>query len=294
MIRVVAGIVSYNPDIRRLSQNINSIKDQVEKVYIVDNASRNIDDIIELISGIPNIYIIRNSENFGIAKALNQMCEEAINDGNDWILTLDQDTICPSDIIEKFLPYTSQSNVGILCPQFMIETQNHKLMDSLINPMEHVELCITSASLNKLDLWDSINGFLEWLFIDCVDYDYCLRVRAKGFDILRINSVIINHLVGDPSIVNLPFGVSISVYNHSSFRNYYIVRNNIYLLRAHWKEIHGFSWMIRFVYFELVKMVFEKKRMQTIGAFFRGLRDGLVININQIDFKNGNELCHKE
>ena len=43
--RICAGIVLYNPDIERLSDNIDSVISQVEKIYLVDNGSKNINKI---------------------------------------------------------------------------------------------------------------------------------------------------------------------------------------------------------------------------------------------------------
>ena len=44
-----AGIVTYNPDITRLVENINAIYNQVDNVIIVDNNSKNIAEIEQTI-----------------------------------------------------------------------------------------------------------------------------------------------------------------------------------------------------------------------------------------------------
>ena len=72
-IRICAGIVTYNPDIELLIKNINAISDQVNKVIIVDNGSINWNNWSNRILS-KNVEIIRNRNNDGIAKALNQIC----------------------------------------------------------------------------------------------------------------------------------------------------------------------------------------------------------------------------
>lgn len=280
MTRIVAGIVLYNPDIARLSQNIHAIWDQVDKVYLVDNASSNLVEIEKLINEFSNICVLKNTENFGIAKALNQICGMAARDGNDWILTLDQDTICPKEIIKSFVPYTCESSVGIICPQFMIAEQTNKPISKGMGLVETIELCITSASLTRLAAWESMQGFNEWLFIDCVDYDYCIRLRIAGYKILRLNKVIIDHQVGNYAQRKLVFGKSVSLYNHSSFRNYYIVRNNIYMMRKYWTELHGIKWLLKFVFSELVKVLFENGRNEILSSIIRGTKDGFKARIH--------------
>ena len=54
---VLAGIVTYNPDIKRLNENIIALLKQVKHVYIVDNGSHNILEIENLITSYKNIII---------------------------------------------------------------------------------------------------------------------------------------------------------------------------------------------------------------------------------------------
>lgn len=51
-----------------------------------------------------------------VAKALNQLTAAAQKGGFEWILTLDQDSVAPSNISEEFEKYTNNLNTGMLCP----------------------------------------------------------------------------------------------------------------------------------------------------------------------------------
>ena len=79
-----AGIVLFNPDIKRLEENISAISPQVGSLILVDNGSKNIDDIKKLIEGYGNITYIRNDDNYGIAKALDQIINKADELGAEW------------------------------------------------------------------------------------------------------------------------------------------------------------------------------------------------------------------
>lgn len=59
--KVLAIIVTYNPEIIRLTECINSLAPQVERIILVDNGSNN-SDLIKNIS-INNLEIILLSEN---------------------------------------------------------------------------------------------------------------------------------------------------------------------------------------------------------------------------------------
>ena len=44
MSECAAGIVTYNPNMKRLIENVNAILPQVEQVILVDNGSANINE----------------------------------------------------------------------------------------------------------------------------------------------------------------------------------------------------------------------------------------------------------
>ena len=116
---VYAGIVLYNPEISLLKKNIEAIRNQVTKVVLVDNGSNNYQDVQRLLNDYDNTYLISNGDNLGIAKALNQIMEMSKEDGAQWVLTLDQDSVCPDGMVQKYQVYTDD-NIGMICPRLDI------------------------------------------------------------------------------------------------------------------------------------------------------------------------------
>lgn len=133
-------------------------------------------------------------ENQGIAKALNQLASEAQKGGFDWILTLDQDSVAPSNIIEEFEKYTNNLNTGMLCP--VICDRNKGVVVEAKDNYKEIDECITSGSLLNIKAWRKIGGFDESMFIDGVDFDICYRLRKNGYKILCIQSVVLLHELG--------------------------------------------------------------------------------------------------
>lgn len=99
MSRIYAGIVSYNPDLLRLKENISSIQQQVP-VIVFDNGSRNIIAIQKLISDFSEVQLIRSKKNIGIAAALNQLMQWGYENKFDWMLSLDQDSVCEKNFVK--------------------------------------------------------------------------------------------------------------------------------------------------------------------------------------------------
>lgn len=84
---VCAGIVTFNPDMKKSKENLDSIIFQVDKVFVVDNASINIEACKNLVSSYRDkVSLLCNGENYGIAKALNQLCQKATEAEYEWIL----------------------------------------------------------------------------------------------------------------------------------------------------------------------------------------------------------------
>ena len=116
---IAAGIVLYNPDPVRLRQNISRILPQVSLLILIDNGSRNIDGIEAAYRSFSNVLLYKNGKNKGISAALNtiiHICEEK---KITWALTLDQDSVCSEDLIEKYRPYTKYENAALLAARIV-------------------------------------------------------------------------------------------------------------------------------------------------------------------------------
>lgn len=57
--KIVAGIILYNPDIDRLMDNISAISPQVESIIIIDNNSINIIEFEEKLTRNNKIKLVK-------------------------------------------------------------------------------------------------------------------------------------------------------------------------------------------------------------------------------------------
>lgn len=275
---VTAGIVLFNPDINRLNENLTAIVPQVNLVILVDNHSDNLPAIRELISSMHNVHLIQNSQNKGIAYALNQILQYSDSISAEWVLTLDQDSVVPTNLISEYMKFMDYPHVGLLT--CIIEDRNIGVLGDAINNKDTItELgeCITSASLINIKIAMIIGGFDEMLFIDSVDHDFCIRLRLEGYSILRVNSARLLHEVGHSRIVNL-CGQKNIIYNHSPFRHYYIVRNKIILGR---KFNQRFFYTRKAVKHMLLVAIYETSKLKKIASMIKGLYDGMKIKISE-------------
>lgn len=268
---ISAGIVLYNPDIERLKKNIVSIYPQIKKLYLVDNNSENYDEIKKVVDGYSEIVLIKNNENYGVAKALNQIMEAASLSGCQWNVLLDQDSIVPENYIEIFKEAKNNlkgKNIAILCP--LIDDLNSKVNDlNMVSEYQYIDFCITSGSINNVDIWKEMGGFDEKLFIDGVDLDYCLRLIKNNYEIVRVNTVSIKHEIG--KIKSIKFlGKNFESFNHSPFRKYYIARNIFYLDIKHKGKISP-STLARFIKQICLVLFIDDNKWKKIKALLKGM-----------------------
>ncbi len=270
MAKIYAGIVLYNPDIDRLKLNITAIAGQVELVVLVDNGSANITSIKDLLSSYTNTKLIENGDNLGIAKALNQILEEADKQAVDWVLTLDQDSICPDNMMAEFSQDVG-ANIGMICPRLDIIGWN--VDDNSNQPkVEKVNDCITSGALTSVNAWRQIGGFNEDYFIDLVDSEFSLRMKLNGFDILRDNAVSMTHEVGE-SIEKKIGPLTFRCTKHTPIRCYYMVRNHLAYTRQYKQHLDMFFERKMLVHKVVTSIMVADNKCETIKMMCRAKRD---------------------
>ncbi|MGX7371114.1 glycosyltransferase family 2 protein [Carnobacterium maltaromaticum] len=276
MNKVCAVIVSYN-DFENLKDTLNAVEMQVDKIVIVDNGSE--DEIVNFINQLclfnEKIILISLKENLGIAVALNKGVHLAEKEGYDYVLTLDQDSKCSEGLVLKLLSgFDLDRKIAIVSPKIAYEKMKNNLI--IQEKFEFKDYIITSGNLIKIDVFNKIGYFEEKLFIDSVDFDFCLRIINKGFLICIRNDAFLFHKLGNPREIKV-FGLLKYYYTeHSSVRNYYIFRNTVFLLKKYFKSntLFCFKKMIitSKLFFENIFFHYQKK--EVIKYMFMGLKDG--------------------
>lgn len=261
-------VVFYNPSLENI-KNIDNYKSSVDTIYVVDNSE---DDIIR-IKETKKIKYIKLGENKGIAYALNVGAKNAIKDGYKWLLTLDQDSKMNGKIVDQMKDYLENNNlkkVGLISPYQDIDAK-----DDLKNgDVEDMVEVMTSGNIINLDAYKKINGFKDWLFIDCVDTDYCMNLHKNGYKVLRLNNVVMKHELGNLKVHKL-FSKEYPCYNHNPIRRYYIVRNNLYI-NDMYKDLYPdyCAWLIRVQKGQVKRIiVFEKNKFKKLKMMYKGYKD---------------------
>lgn len=267
----VAAIVLYNPDIDRLELNIRAIKDQVDKIIFCDNGhSKDINDRLEELKKLYSIEVIDNGGNKGVAFALNRAIEHCVKMGANWLLTLDQDSICPDSLIKEYEKHI-EDDVGIL--SCAINYNDKEMEIDRSTEISEIAECITSASYVNVNICVELGGFDEQMFIDRVDFEYCYRVRKAGYKMLRLNTVVLNHKLGELQLKRAGKKI-LHVGGHGAFRKFYIAQNMVYCTKKH-PDICSKGYCLSKLSSLLIKtLIYENDKFSKVKNIFRGIKSG--------------------
>lgn len=271
--KIGAGIITYNPDISRLKENIDSILPQVGSLVIVDNGSGNVDDICRMIESYDNIYMIWNEDNLGVAKALNETVQFASEHDWKWVLTLDQDSVAMDGLIDNYRKYMDFDRVAMITCLFLDRNYGIQQEHEFSGEYRYAERCITSGCLMSVEACLETGGFDEAMFIDYVDFDMCYMLTERGYRILQSSFRGILHELGR-SQRRVFFGREVIVTNHSPARRYYYSRNVVYFIRKHKGHVSAIRYYIK-LYGRLgVVLLYEKNKRKKLRYGFKGIIDG--------------------
>lgn len=268
--KVLAGIVLYHPDIVRLQENMDAVCGQVDEVLLINNGSDD-ERMHAIIGEYGNATIIDNDDNLGIAAALGQIMRYAVDHQYNWVLTLDQDSICMPELVARYSQYVDLERIGILTCNIVDRNFTEEKM-RVEESCTDVSKCITAGAFMCVAAYRQTDGYNDRLFIDAVDFDICYNMRQHGYRIVQIGYDGILHEVGHGRNVRILWRKFIS-YNHPPFRQYYRARNARYLVLKYPCEYsRARAWCAEIVE-ELIILFYEDQKFEKIRNRWRGLRD---------------------
>jgi len=235
MTSLAGTVVLYNPENKNI-ENIRTYIDYLEVLFVIDNSENIEEEIINVLRKNAKVHYVLNQNEGGLAKALNLGAALAIEKGYNWLLTMDQDSIVSKEMIPNMFEYIERNetrDVAVISP---FQTDLNQQESPSPEPYEDVLTVMTSGNLLNLELFQSNGPFLEKLFIDSIDQEYCLRARRNGYRVIKINNAILLHNLGNQKVYPSGF---ISTH-HNPSRRYFITRNRFFVARVYRKQFPEF------------------------------------------------------
>jgi GT2 family glycosyltransferase len=214
------GVVILNHNGKLLAEKcLRSVIDSLypaKDIVVVDNAST--DGSVERLRTLfPDIQILVNSENLGVAGGRNRGFRMAVKRGNDYVLSLDNDAhIDPHLINELIAVAESDPTIGVVGPKTYADDGSGKIQCTGGRIAYTQNVCSERGSgetdhgqYDKIEDVDYFPGFgfmartevFERLdFVDesfygygHEDTDFCLRARLLGYRIVYVPRAVMWH-----------------------------------------------------------------------------------------------------
>ncbi len=271
----LAGVtILYYPD-EEFLKRIDSYRPFLNKLIIIDNSDKSNPNIFLTLQNEDRIAIIQNQENDGIAKCLNQAANIALNEGYDWLLTMDQDSSFSGGDFNKYLQcivqYPQKGKVALFAVEYDL-----RLLKKDVCSFINVHYTITSGCILNLSVWQQTGGFNELLFIDSVDHDYCFNCIINGYEIVKFNSFLLSHQLGIAAeLRSLRNFKKTKRFLHSPFRIYYMVRNYLYVNKKYSATFKSDLKEIKKAVFNSIKnnLLYNEKRWIVLKYAIKGVTD---------------------
>jgi rhamnosyltransferase len=278
---VCAVVVTYHPDDRVLD-NLAAIRPQVQGLVVVDNgSSEEKRNRLRLAASEVGFALIENGDNLGIAAALNIGAKWAQAEGYGWVALFDQDSTAPPNFIDTMC-HAYETNrrgdrVALLVPRY-IDSRLGIPLPPVYADNGSLQVAMTSGSLMPIAIFSEEGWFEESLFIGGVDYEYCLRLRSKGYSVEECTEAVLLHAPADFTECRVNGSRLFRTSNYSAERRYYRDRNNIWMMRKYWTRYPAFflSTLSNSLKDCLKILLAENDKQRKVFHMALGVRDGLL------------------
>jgi rhamnosyltransferase len=240
---VGAVVVTYFPDKSTLEALVALLSAQVEHVVVVDNTPGE-STLCHLATG--HVMLLEQKENTGIASALNVGIRALLEQGCEYCLLSDQDSVPAADMVSVLLAATMRLSaagamVAATGPLFIDPRNGHKNGFPVFDENGVRFLCgddgesaikatflISSGALLSHAVIEDVGLMEAGLFIDLVDQEWCFRAASRGYACYGVPAAQMTHTLGE-KIISYKSRKHHEMIIHSPLRIYYQYRNFVYI-----------------------------------------------------------------
>jgi|GEM_PF-344944 len=279
-----AVVVLFRPE-GDLIGRLHRVLSQVAWLVVISNDGGTPDRLAGLDTS--KVTHVQANGNIGLAAALNIGLIHAMKRGFIWCLLLDQDTVIDEDFLaglsDTYGACPCRDLVGILVPNYRSPAGSRLAYPSDV-AWQAVETAVTSGSLVAVSALRRVGGMREAFFLEGIDLEFSLRVRAAGLQLVASSRPLMTHGAGAAQERCL-FGRTVLVGHHPPWRCFLQFRNLTWTLwryrraEPHWTRATLVAMLKRFC----IVVVFERQRVQKLWAMLRGTFVGSVQALRRDD-----------
>lgn len=223
------GFVIYNSDATLLTRLRLSVEYGFD-VYIFDNSPQH-EMVRDFARSCIGVKYLTCGKNLGLGLGMAAVCSQAFYDRHQALLFFDQDSVFDEstlNFIELFQleqPELGRTHSAVVFRARTPVTQGKN------DCFRDVRLSINSGSLFYLDKLKALDWHSEKYFVDCVDYEFCLRSKRMGFRIGEYSCTPgFDHSIEQPDKIYTLFGWRYAMRAYSPTRIWDKLRSSLKLI----------------------------------------------------------------
>ncbi|MFJ1253094.1 glycosyltransferase family 2 protein [Cupriavidus sp. CuC1] len=301
ILSVWAVVVCYSPGRAELTRLLDALNGQVANTLVMNNGGISPELLAEL-SGLPNVQVVDMGGNLGIAAPLNRAFEMMGERGVEFGVTFDQDSQPSINHVSALVRAwhglasapSSHASVGAIGPSFYDLRGGRfdypffrakglhveRVFEDSGERLPCADALITSGMLVPVKMWQKFH-FIDELFIDYVDTEWCFRTRKAGYQHFGCFEVKMQHELSDGQPIVF---AGMTLLRYSALRRYYYFRNGAYLATRNYVPL---VFRIRLVIGMIVRAItspfIDAHPLRSLSYIARGLRDAALGNFGRID-----------
>jgi hypothetical protein len=287
--KVVAVVLNWNliEDTRRCAASLLDSDYQNLDVLVVDNGSEAA--CYESLQAVlpAKVHVLRSDVNLGFAEGNNLGLRYALEQGADYALVINNDTIVEATMVSQLVAAAQNDpQAGLVGPIIYYLSWPNQVwfagyrfshgiyvlrrglrLTPPLQPYEEVDFVSGCCVLMSRALLEQVGFFSSEYFMYYEDVDLCFRTKAAGFKILCVTGAKMWHAVSASS-----GGAD------SPIKQYYQVKSSLIFYRKHFSGIK--LWVnvgLRYSHaaYTLVKAVLRGRlKWESIRLFLKGSREG--------------------
>ena len=227
------------------------------------------------------IEYIPLKKNTGIAYAQNVGIKFAFDEGYEYVLLLDQDSIIDVTFVKRIKDEYEHikelhSDIGYLGPVFIDDHTHVEYKNYIPKKCDYVKVdsVIASGCLISMETLRRVGGMDDSLYIDLVDFEWCWRAGNHGYSGYITRNVNMVHSIGKEYHNWHGFVLGIS----APFRYYYQYRNTLWLARRGYVP---FKWKVKSILRRTIDIFIvplaSDNGCSVLKNMLKGIKDGIFM-----------------
>lgn len=279
--KYAAVVVLYDPD-QKVISNIRSYGNSLQKVYAVDNSELPDKDLIKKLKEFDTVEYIWNHGNPGLAFALNRGCRKAFSEEIDYVFTMDQDSFFQEGSVETMISYMENNSERMVAAPFIVPYYDMVPSSNIVvtGKTKSVNFAITSGMLVGKRAYQEIGTFDDELFIECIDVDFCIRLKEKNWKLIKTENAVLYQRAGNSQPRKFLWKTVHPLFA-DPVRGYYKFRNKIYLRKKYGRQIYKFT---SGLYEAVLKtLLYEPDKLVRFKFYLKGYIAGVKGHMGSLD-----------